>query len=72
MKGQKLEWGTNHERLWTPGNKQRVLEGREVGAGVSPAMDIREGTDCLEHWASYANSESWNVTSNTNDVLYGD
>ena len=26
---------TNHERLWTPGNKLRVTEGRGVGDGVT-------------------------------------
>ena len=34
----------NHERLWTLGNKLRVLEGRRVGGWVSPAMGIKEGT----------------------------
>ena len=31
MKRRKSEGETNHERLWTPGNKLRVLEGRRVG-----------------------------------------
>ena len=29
----KSERGTNHERLWTPGNKLRVTEGRGGGMG---------------------------------------
>ena len=33
---------------------------------------IKKGMDCMEHWVFYANSESWNTTSKTNDVLYGD
>ena len=62
----------NHERLWTLGNKLRVLEGRRVGGWASPVMGIKEGTYCMEHWVLYANSESWSTTSKTNDVLYGD
>ena len=56
----------NHERLWTPGNKLRVLEGR-VGGWASLVKGIKEGTCCKEHWVLYANNES-----KTNDVLYGD
>jgi len=26
----------------------------------------------MEHWVLYANNESWNTTSKTNDVTYGD
>ena len=33
MKGENSTWKMNHERLWTPGNKLRVLEGREVEEG---------------------------------------
>ena len=33
MKGVKLEWETNRERLGTPGNKLRVLEGRVLENG---------------------------------------
>ena len=40
----------NHERLWTLGNKLRVLEGRRVGGWASPVMGIKEGTYCMEHW----------------------
>ena len=36
----------------------------------TPVMDIKEGTYCVEHWVLYANNESWNTTSKTNDVLY--
>ena len=38
------------------------------GSGV---MDIKESTYCMEHWVLYANNESWNTTSKTNNVLYG-
>ena len=39
----KMKWGksegrTNHERLWTPRNKLRVLEGRGAGGWVN-SMD---------------------------------
>ena len=59
----------NHERLWTPRNKLKVSEGREVGGWVSPVMGIKEGTYCMEHWVLYANNESWNTITKTNDVL---
>ena len=72
MKGGKSEWEVNHERLWTPSNKLRVLEGRGVGRCVSSVMGIKEGTYCMEHWVLYTNNESWNTTSKTNDVMYGD
>ena len=35
-------------------------------------MGIKEGMYCMEHWVLCANNESWNTTSKTNDVLYGD
>ena len=62
----------NHERLWTLGNKLRILEGREEEGWVSPVMGIKEGTYYMEHWVLYTNNESWNTTSKTNDGLYGD
>ena len=68
----KLEGEMNHERLWTPRNKLRVLEGKGVGGWVSQVMGIKEGTDCMEHWVIHINNESWTTTSKTNDVLYGD
>ena len=59
----------NHERLWTLGNKLRASEGRRVEDWDRPVMDIKEGTYCREHGVLYANNESWNTTSKTNDVL---
>ena len=35
LKGEKSEREMNRERLWTPGNKLRVSEGRGVGDGVT-------------------------------------
>jgi len=61
----------NHERLWTPRNKLRVLEERGWG-WVSPVMGIKEGTYRMEHWVLHKNNESWITTSKTNDILYGD
>ena len=69
-KGEKSEMEMNHERLWTPGNKLRVSEGRGVGVGGNRVMGIKEGTCCDEHWVLYATNESLNTTSKTNDVLY--
>ena len=33
LNGKKSDRKTNHERLWTPGNKLRVSEGRGLGMG---------------------------------------
>ena len=44
MKGRKSEGERNHERLWTPGNKLRVLEGRGVGGWASLVKGIKDGT----------------------------
>ena len=62
----------NHERLWTLGNKQRASEGRGVGDWDRPVVGIKEDTYRIERWVLYANNESWNTTSETKDVLYGD
>ena len=35
LNGKKSERETNHERLWTPGTKLRVTEGRGWGDGVT-------------------------------------
>ena len=48
------------------------FRGEGMGEWVSPVMRIKEGTYCLEHCVLYANNESWNTTSKTNNVLYGD
>ena len=71
MNGGKSEGEMNHGRLWTLRNKQGF---REEGAGgwVSPGDGIKEGMYCMEHWVLYANNESWNTISKTNDVMYGD
>lgn len=63
---------TNHEGLWTPGNNLRVSEGRGLWGWGILVMGIKEGTGCNEHWVLDTHNESWNATSNTNDVLYGD
>ena len=60
----------NHERLWTLGNKLSVSEGR--GDWDMPVMGIKEGTYCMVRWVLYASNESWNFTSKTRDVVYGD
>ena len=46
--------------------------GEEDGGWVNLVVGIKEGTYCcMEHWVLHVNSESWNTTSKTNDVLYG-
>ena len=57
MKGGKPEGEMNHERLWTLGNKLRVLEGRGMGGWVSMVMGLKEGTYCSGHWVLYTNDE---------------
>ena len=62
----------NPERLQTLGNKLRVSEGRGVGEWDRLVMGIKEGTYFMTYWVLYASNESWNFTSKTRDVLYGD
>ena len=66
-----LEGEMKHEKLWTPRNKLRVLKMRRMWGWVSLVMGIEEGTYCMGHWVFYTNNESWNTTSKTNDVLFG-
>ena len=51
--------------LW---ETNRVLR----GDWARPVLGIKEGTYCMKHWVLYANNESWNTTSKTNYVLYGE
>ena len=56
-------------------DSEKQTEGfRGVGVGEWDrlVMGIKEGTYCMEHWVLYANNESWNTTSKTNDELYDD
>jgi len=48
--------------------------GRERDIKSTPAggSGIGEGTFCMEHRVLCTNNESWNTTSKTNDVIYGD
>ena len=50
------------------GKQSEGLRGKGVGGWGSPVMSIKEGTRCNEHWVLYANNESWNTKSKTNDV----
>ena len=61
-----------HERLWTLRNKLRTSVGRAVGEWDRLVMGGKEGTYCMVHWVLYAKNESWNITSKSRDVLYGD
>ena len=64
----KSERETNHERLWTLGNKLRASDGR--GGDLDRlVMGIKEGMYCMVHWVLYASNESWNFTSRTSNVL---
>ena len=48
------------------------FRGEGGGGGASLVMGIKEGTYCMVHWVLYTTNESWNSTSKTNDVVYGD
>ena len=62
----------SHERLWTLGNKLRASEWWGVRDWDRLVMGIKEGKYCVEPWVLYTNNGSWNTTSKTKDVLYGD
>ena len=62
----------NHERLWTLGNKLRASAGRGLREWVRLVMGIKEGMYCMVHWVLYVTNGTWNFTSKTRDVLYGD
>ena len=70
LNGKKSERETNHERLWTPGTKLKVTEGRWVGGWGRQVMSTEEGTCGDEPWVLYTTKESLNTTSKTNAVLY--
>ena len=54
------------------GKQTEGFRGEGGGGWTSPVMDIKEGTYCMQYWVLYTNNESWNITSKTKDVLYGD
>ena len=54
------------------GKQTGGFRGEGVGDWDRPVMGIKESTYCMEHWVLHANNESWNTTSKTKDVLYGD
>ena len=70
LNGKKSERETKHERLWTPGNKLRVTEGRRAGGWGNRVMGIKEGTYCDEYSVLYTTNESLKTTLKTSDVLY--
>ena len=61
-----------HERLWILRNKMRASEGRGWVNWGRLVMGSKEGTYCMGHWVLYASNESWNFTSKTRVLLYGD
>ena len=70
MKGgkQKGEWTMRDYGLW---ETNWGLQGWG-GGWARLVMGIKEGTYYMVHWVLYASNESWNFTSKTGDVLYGD
>ena len=61
-----------HGRLWTLRNKLRASEERGMEDWDRLVMGIKEGTYCMVHWLLYTSNESWNCTSKTRVVMYGD
>ena len=54
------------------GKQTEGFRGEGVGDWDMSVMGIKEGTYCMVHWVLYTTNESWNFTSKTRDVLYGD
>ena len=54
------------------GKQTEGFRGDGVEGWMSPVMDIKEDTYCMEHWVLLTNNELWNTTSKPNDVFYGD
>ena len=55
-----------------PGKQTEGFRGGRVGDWDRLVTGIKEGTYCMEHWVLHTNNESWNATTKTKDVLYGD
>ena len=53
------------------GKQTEGFRGEGVGEWDRLVMGIKEGT-YMVHWVLYASNGSWNFTSKTRDVLYGD
>ena len=53
------------------GKQTESFRGKGVGDWDRLVMGIK-ATYRMVHWVLYANNESWNTTSKTKDVLYGD
>ena len=72
MKGVEIGGG---DKPWETMDSEKQTEGSRgegVGGWVNLVMGIKEGTYWMEHCVLYANNESWNTTSKTDDVMYGD
>ena len=54
------------------GNPQEGFREEGVGDWDRPVMGIKEGMYCMESWVLHTSNESWNFTSKTREVLYGD
>ena len=68
LNGEKSERERNHETVDT-GKQIGGFRRERSGVRGNRVMAIREGTCCDEHWVLYANNESLNTTSKTNDIL---
>ena len=54
------------------GKQIEGFRGEGVLGWSRPVSGVKEVTNCMEHWVLYTNNESWNFTSKTRDVRYGD
>ena len=59
---------------WETMDSGKQSEGFRGGVGDRDrlVMGIKEGMDCMVHRVLYTINESWNFTSKTRDILYGD
>ena len=54
------------------GKQTEGFRGEGTGGMDRLVMGIKKGMYCMVHWVLHASNESWNFTSKTRDVVYGD
>ena len=54
------------------GKQTEGFRGEGTGGMDRLVMGIKKGMYCMVHWVLHASNESWNFTSETRDVVYGD
>ena len=72
MNGELHRRGNESQKTMDSGKQTEGFRGEGVGDWDRPVMGIKEGTYCMVNWVLRANNESWNTTSKTKDILYGE